>query len=56
MTPRAIRIDGTASRMKSHCQPSSPAPERFNSAPEIGAPTIDENGMASMNTETTRAR
>ena len=42
--------------MNSHCQPCSPPPERFSSAPEIGAPTIEEKGIASMNSETTRAR
>jgi hypothetical protein len=42
--------------MNSHCQPSCPPPERLSNAPEIGEPMIDENGIASMNSEITRAR
>ena len=48
-------MEGSASRMNSHCQPSSPQPVMFSNAPEIGAPMMDEKGMASMKNATTRA-
>src|ERR1700692_543499 len=47
-TPRPTRTDGSASMMNSHCQPSSPKPVTFSKSPEIGAPTMDEIGIASM--------
>ena len=50
------RTDGNASRMNSHCQPSSPQPVTPSSSPEIGDPMIDEIGMANMNRLMTRAR
>jgi len=50
------RIDGSASRMNSHCQPSSPHPVTLSSIPEIGDPMIDEIGIASMNRLMTWAR
>ena len=43
------RTDGNASRMNSHCQPSSPQPVTLSNSPEIGDPMMDEIGIASMN-------
>ena len=42
--------------MNSHCQPSRPQPVTFSNNPEIGAPTMDEIGIASMKKLITRAR
>ncbi len=50
------RTDGSASRMNSHCQPSSPQPVRPSSIPEIGDPMMDDIGIASMNRLMTLAR
>ena len=50
------KTDGNASRMNSHCQPSSPQPVTPSSIPEIGDPMMDEIGIASMNRLMTRAR